>query len=248
MLHKDVLCIFVNKIRDMQKIGLIGGLGPESTVDYYNRIINAFKNNGANLDYPEIVIYSVRMAEFLKLMEKKEYETVIEWMRKRLIALKEAGAAFGAITANTPHIIFKKLELISPLPLISIVETCCEKAKSMGLKKLGLFGTRFTMDNTFYQDVFNKHGLELVVPDEKDKALINEKLFTEIELGIFKEETKMQLIHIVERMMDKHRIDSLILGCTEFPLILTEPSYIGIPFLNTTQIHVDAIVERCLAE
>ncbi len=230
----------------MQKIGLIGGLGPESTVDYYNRIINAFKDNGTSLDYPEILIYSVRMAEFLDLMERKEYDKILVWMNERINALKNAGANFAAITANTPHVIFDQLNAVSPLPLISIVETCCQKAKSMGLTKLGLFGTRFTMNENFYQEVFNKEGIELVVPEEKDKTIIHDKLFTEIELGIFKEETKMLLMNIVERMMDKHNIDSLILGCTEFPLILNQPTYMGIPFLNTTQIHVDAIVERCL--
>lgn len=230
----------------MQKIGLIGGLGPESTIDYYSRIINSFKNKGANLDYPEIIIYSVRMTEFLRLMERKEYKQVTLWMKERITALKDAGAKFAAMTANTPHVIFNELKEVSPLPLISIVETCCTEAKKQGLGKLGLFGTQFTMDTTFYQDVFDKEGLEIVVPDEKDKKVIHEKLFSEIELGIFKEETKMLLMNIVERMMDKHRIDSLILGCTEFPLILTEPTYMGIPFLNTTQIHVDAIVEKCL--
>ena len=230
----------------MQKIGLIGGLGPESTVDYYNRIIDAFKNLGANLDYPEIVIYSVRMTKFLSMVEKKEYDNIVSWMKERITALKNAGSQFAAITANTPHVVFDRINAVSPLPLISIVETCCQKAKSMGLKKLGLFGTRFTMDTTFYQEVFDKEGLEIVVPEEKDKTIIHEKLFTEIELGIFKEETKMLLMKIVERMMDKHKIDSLILGCTEFPLILNEPTYMGIPFLNTTQIHVDAIVDRCL--
>lgn len=232
----------------MQKIGLIGGLGPESTVDYYTRLINTFKGKVAHLNYPEIIIYSIRMAEFLKLMEQKEYDKVVEMLSEKIASLGKAGANFAAITANTPHLLFDRLNAASPIPLISIVETCCIKAKQMGLKKLGLFGTSFTMNNDFYQKIFQKEGLEIVVPDEKDRDIINEKLFSEIELGIFKEETKMLLINIVERMMDKHRIDSLILGCTEFPLILTEPSYMGIPFLNTTQIHVDAIAERCLNE
>ena len=230
----------------MQKIGLIGGLGPESTVDYYNRLINVFKGKVAHLYYPEIFIYSIRMAEFLKLMEQKEYDKVVELLSEKIAALEKAGANFAAITANTPHLLFDRLNATSPIPLISIVETCCNKAKQMGLKKLGLFGTGFTMNNDFYQKTFRKEGLEVVVPDEKDRDIINEKLFSEIELGIFKEETKMLLINIAEKMMNKHHIDSLILGCTEFPLILTEPSYLGIPFLNTTQIHVDAIAERCL--
>jgi aspartate racemase len=231
----------------MQKIGLVGGLGPESTVDYYNRIINAFKEKSAALEYPEIVIYSVNMSELIGLMEHKEYDKLVSRFVEIIQSIKNAGASFAAITANSPHIVFDRLKDVSPLPLISIVEACCVRAKSQGLKKLGLFGTRFTMDSTIYQEVFQRHGMEVVVPDDKDKTIIHEKLFTEIELGIFKEETKMILMNIVERIMDKHHVDSLILGCTEFPLILTEPSYMGIPFLNTTQIHVDTIIERCLA-
>lgn len=231
----------------MKKIGLIGGLGPESTVDYYNRIIDSFKGKGTNLDYPEIIIYSVRMAQGIGFMERREYDKLIPWMNERIAALKNAGAEFAAITANSPHIVFEEVKAASPLPLISIVETCCEKAKKSGLKKLGLIGTSFTMNEKFYQKEFEKEGLEIVVPEENDKKIIHEKLFTEIELGIFKEETKLLLMNIVEKLMDKHKIDSLILGCTEFPLIFTEPSYMGIPFLNTTQIHVDAIVDRCLS-
>jgi aspartate racemase len=230
----------------MKKIGIIGGLGPESTVDYYNRIIQTFKEKGANLKYPEIIFYSVCMADFLKLMEEQHYETLTLWLNETITALKNAGADFAAISSNSPHMVYNQLEAVSPLPLISIVESCCNEAHKLGLKKLGLLGTRFTMNETFYQKVFQKQGLELVVPDTKDITLIHEKLFTEIELGIFKEETKLELLGVVERLMDKHHIDSVILGCTELPLILTEPSYIGIPFLNTTQIHVDAIVERCL--
>lgn len=231
----------------MQKIGLVGGLGPESTVDYYNRIINAFKGKGTALEYPEIILYSVNMSELIGLMERKEYDKLVSRFVEIIQSLKNAGASYAAITANSPHIVFDKLKTVSPLSLISIVEACCVRAKSQGLKKLGLFGTRFTMDSTIYQEVFQREGMEVVVPEENDKTIIHEKLFTEIELGIFKEETKMLLMNIVERMMDKHHIDSLILGCTEFPLILTEPSYMGIPFLNTTQIHVDTIVEKCLA-
>ncbi len=116
----------------------------------------------------------------------------------------------------------------------------------MGLKRPGLFGTGFTMNASFYQDVFKKHGINVFVPDKEDKEIVNYKLFSEIELGIFKDETLGLLIEIIEKMIREQQIDSLILGCTEFPLIFTKSHYAGIPMLNTTRIHVNEIIKYCL--
>jgi aspartate racemase len=101
------------------------------------------------------------------------------------------------------------------------------------------------MSGTFYQEVFGRNGLSVVVPDEDERKIINEKLFSEIELGIFKNETRVMLINSIQKLVEQKQIDSLILGCTEFPLILTENQYAGIPMLNTTRIHVEAIVKEC---
>jgi aspartate racemase len=230
----------------MKKIGLIGGLGPEATVDYYKEIINSFKVAGSSLNYPEIILYSVNMSEFIGLMHQKDYEKAAVMLLKKIDALKQAGADFAAISANTPHLMFDELEKKSPLPLISIVESTCREFLRMGLKRPGLFGTGFTMNASFYQDVFKKHGIDVFVPDKEDKELINYKLFSEIKLGIFKDETLGLLIKIIEKMVREQQIDSLILGCTEFPLILTKNHYAGIPMLNTTRIHVNEIVKYCL--
>ncbi len=229
----------------MKKIGLIGGMGPESTVDYYNGLINAFKNEQGILNYPEIIIYSVTLSEFLDLMKAKAYDKAVDLMVDKLEALKRAGADFAAITANTPHMLFDRIKERSPLPLISIVEATLTVALNMGLKNPGLLGTGFTMDGTFFQDVFSRQGLPVLVPDEEDRKIINYKLFSEIELGIFRDDTRNLLVEKIGKMVEKDHIDSLILGCTEFPLILTEKSYAGIPMLNTTAIHVDAIVKEC---
>jgi aspartate racemase len=228
----------------MRKAGLIGGMGPESTLDYYSAIINAFKNKEGIMNYPDMIIYSVNLSEFLDLMKTKAYDKVVDLLVGKLEALKQAGADFGAITANTPHMLFDAINDRSPLPLISIVEATCDETRKRGLKKPGLLGTGFTMNGTFYQEVFGKYGLPIVVPEPEDRRVINHKLFTEIELGIFKDETRQLLIGQIQKMVNEHNIDSMILGCTEFPLILTEPQYAGIPMLNTTQIHVDAIVGR----
>lgn len=239
------LCLTIHKI--MKTIGIIGGLGPEATVDYYNRIIDAFKNEKGDLFYPEIIIYSVNMSEFIGLMKDKNYEQASDKVAEKAVSLKRAGADFCAITANTPHMLFDDIRRKSPLEFISIVEVTREECVRRGLRKTGLMGTGFTMNASFYQDVFKKSDIEVILPDSEDKELINQKLFSEIELGIFKDDTRQLLIGIIEKMIREHNIDSLILGCTELPLILTEPTYAGIPMLNTTQIHVNAIVSYCLA-
>jgi aspartate racemase len=227
----------------MKKAGIIGGLGPEATVDYYNLLIDAFKDGSGDLNYPEIIIYSVNMSVFIGLMKEKKYDQAVDKMVETIDALKRAGADFGAITANTPHMLFDRINERSPMPLISIVEATRDACIAKGLKRTGLMGTGFTMNASFYPDVFRRHGIDVILPDEMDKQTINQKLFSEIELGIFRDETRQQLIGIIEKMVVEQRIDSMILGCTELPLILKEPAYAGIPMLNTTKIHVDAIVK-----
>lgn len=229
----------------MKKIGLVGGMGPESTLEYYRGIIDAFKEKGGPLNYPEILIYSVNLSEFIALMNAGAYESVLALLLGKLEALKNAGADFAALTANTPHLFYDRLQERSPLPLVSIVEATCHEAFLMGLKRPGLFGTGFTMAATFYQKVFNSRGMNIELPLPDEREILNRKLFEEIELGIFTNETRSLLVTIIKRMVLEQGIDSLILGCTEFPLILTEPEYAGVPMLNTTRIHVDAIVNAC---
>lgn len=230
----------------MKKIGIIGGTGPESTVDYYNEIIKAFKDGSGDMNYPEIIIYSINLGKMIGLMRARQFDEVIGYLIEKVECLEKAGAEFAAISANTPHLFFDRIREKSTLPLISIVETTCAETVKRGLKRPGLFGTDFTMKASFYPELFKKKGIDVVMPDAEDMELISLKLFTEIELGIFKDETRQLLIHIAEKMVREQQIDSLILGCTEFPLILIEPEYAGIPMLNTTRIHVDAIVKYCI--
>jgi aspartate racemase len=127
-----------------------------------------------------------------------------------------------------------------------MIDEVCKEARNNKLKSCGLIGTKFTMNATFYQQVFNRFNINIIVPDPKDIEIINHRLFTELELGIFKESTRDELLAVIRKMKESHNIDSLILGCTEFPLMFTECSYMGIPFLNTTRIHVKSIVQKCL--
>jgi aspartate racemase len=229
----------------MKRIGIIGGLGPESTIDYYKLIIGAFKGKQASFNYPEIIIYSVNLSEFMELLEARKWGQLAEWLLDKVRLLAEAGAEFAAIGSNTPHIVFDEVSSKSPVPMLSIVEATCARAQAMGLKRLGLLGTAFTMSSDFYQKAFRAKGLSLLVPEERDRKLINDRLFSEIELGIIKDSTRQELLSVVVRMIERQAIDSVVLGCTELPLILDRNEY-GIPFLNTTAIHAEGIARYCL--
>ncbi len=231
----------------MKKIGIIGGIGPESTVDYYKGIIRIFLEQYADLAYPEIIIFSVNMNRLLEMVENKEWNELTDWLVGKVKAVHNAGAEFAVIGSNTPHIVFNDVQSKSPIPLLSIVEETCNKAGSLGLKKPGLLGTKFTMESDFYLKPFENIGMKVVVPEKQDQQLIHDKLFSEIELGIIKDSTRKELLSVVKRMIDKEAIDSVILGCTELPLILEKDEF-GIPFLNTTAIHTDSIVKYCINE
>jgi len=229
----------------MKTIGIIGGLGPESTVDYYKEIIAAFNEKYVEMAYPEIIIYSANMNALMKFVETKNWPGLSGWLLEKISSIHRAGAEFAVIASNTPHIVFDEIESKSPIPLLSIVEETCSKAQKMDLKNMGLMGTKLTMAADFYKKPFVSKGISIVVPSEEEQQLIHHKLFSEIELGIFKDSTRAELLAIAKRMVDEEGIDALILGCTELPLILTESKY-GIPFLNTTAIHCESIIKHCL--
>lgn len=231
----------------MKKIGLIGGLGPESTVDYYKEIISVFNTKYTELAYPEIIVYSANINELMKYVKSSDWPGLSEWLLERILSLHRAGAEYAAIASNTPHIVFDEVRSRSPVPMLSIVEETCSKAQNLGLKKVGLLGTKLTMKSDFYKRPFIAKGMTVTVPSEEEQDIIHHKLFSEIELGIFKDSTREELLRIAKRMVDADGIDSLILGCTELPLILTESKF-SIPFLNTTAIHCESIIEYCLRD
>jgi aspartate racemase len=231
----------------MKKIGIVGGIGPESTLDYYRGIIDAFRERIGGMNYPDIIIYSADLTELLQILEAKTPDKLVEWLLARVGALQRAGAEFAVIASNTPHMVFDEVLKRSPLPMLSIVDATCGKAETLGVKRPGLLGTRFTMQADFFQKPFHEWGMTVVVPSADEQQFIHEKLFSEIELGIIKEETREGLLSIVKKMIERDAIDSLILGCTELPLILPEQAY-DIPFLNSTAIHIESIVRHCLDE
>ncbi|WP_340111426.1 aspartate/glutamate racemase family protein [Maribellus mangrovi] len=234
----------------MKRIGIIGGLGPEATIDYYKTIINYFNEENKNRQavYPEIVIYSVDMWKFVGLLNDGKRKEAAKYLADRIVDLENAGADFAVLSANTPHLVFDEVQDRLGIPLISIVESCAKRAKEMKLGRCLLLGTRFTMQNDFYRKVFKDFDIDIFVPDEEQIEFIHSKIFNEMELGIFTEQTKNEFLEIIADLKDKHNVDAVILGCTEFPLLFKEKEYLQLPFLNTTKIHVEAIIEECLRD
>jgi aspartate racemase len=231
----------------MKTIGIIGGIGPESTIEYYRLIIAAYRKQSRDGSYPSIIINSVDLKRILDLVTANELNAVTDYLVNEVQKLALAGAHFGVLASNTPHIVFDEIRARSTIPLISIVEATCDAARRLGLKKIGLFGTRFTMQGRFYADVFSRSGMTIVLPDEDEQTYIHEKYIGELLNNVFLPETRARLLEIADRLIKHQGIEGLILGGTELPLILRDPEHNGIPFLDTTRIHVERIVAELLS-
>ncbi len=231
----------------MKTAGIIGGLGPESTVEYYHAIITRFRERTGDGHYPALLINSVDLRRALDLVEAARWSELTRYLVDEIGRLARAGADFGAVSANTPHIVFDELRRESPIPLISIVEATAEAAVERGLKRVGLFGTRFTMQGRFYPDVFARTRVTLVTPETGDQDYIHEKYMNELVKGIFLPDTRQGLLAIARRLQTRHGVEAVILGGTELPLILRETGSAGVPFLDTTRVHVERIVDRILS-
>lgn len=229
----------------MKKLGLIGGMGPESTIPYYHDIVYGVQEAIGEQAFPELTIESVNVFKVLGLCKEQKYDELTEYLMDAIHNLAKSGADFAALSANTPHIVFDRLKEQSPIPLISIVEATCEEAKRRGLKKIGLLGTIFTMAGEFFKAPFIKKGIEVIVPTESEMELINEKISAELELGIVKDETLTAFQQIIARMRDEDGIEAIVLGCTELPLLLND-EVSPVPCLDTMQIHIQEIVKTIL--
>jgi len=230
----------------MKTLGIIGGIGPESTIEYYQLIIARYRELRPDGSYPAIIINSINLQKYIDLANEGRFGEFVDPLVSEVQKLKRAGADFGLLAANTPHIVFDEIQRRSPIPLISIVEATRDAAKKLGLNRLGLFGTRFTMQAKFYPETFARAGMTLVLPNGEEQDYIHEKYMGELLKGIILPETRQRLLAIVERMKRDEGIQGLILGGTELPLILRGADA-GIALLDTTTIHVQAAVAQMLS-
>ena len=230
----------------MRTLGIIGGIAPESTIEYYRSIITLYRSRRADGSYPPLIINSIDMQKMLGMIGAGELATVTQYLLDEVRKLARAGADFALLASNTPHIVFDAIQSESPIPLLSIVESTCRAALTLGMKKVGLIGTRFTMQGTFYPEVFSRHAVGLVVPDAADQEYVHGKYMGELVSGLYLPETRDGLLAVVGRLKQREGIEGLILGGTELPLILRGAAVTDVPFLDTTRIHAEEAVERML--
>ena len=226
----------------MQSVGLVGGLGPESTIDYYRRLLERWQRADP-ASAPSIVIDSLDVQRALHLVAT-DRPRLTQYLLGSLHRLAGAGVGFAALTANTPHVVFDDLVAASPVPLLSIVEVCAAEAQRRGLRRVALLGTRFTMEAPFYADVCARVGVTVVAPDAADRAWVHERYVGELLRGNFKDGTRRDLIALVEKLRADAGVDGVVLGGTELPLLFGGAEIAGLPTLDTTDLHVEAIVAR----
>ena len=231
----------------VKTLGIIGGTAPESTIEYYRLVIRAYRERQPDGSYPPILINSIDLKRMLDLVGAGRRDELIRYLLDEIGKLARAGADLGLLAANTPHIVFDDLRRDSPMPLVSIVEAACEETRRLGLSRVGLFGTKFTMEGRFYPDLFSRHGIALSVPAAEDRAYLHDTYMGELVHGVFLPKTRARLLEIVDRLREKEGIQGLILGGTELPLILGDDVERGIPFLDTTRIHVARAITEMLS-
>ena len=230
----------------MTTVGLIGGIAPESTIEYYRQLIAEYRARTGNANYPAIIINSIDLARLLRHIGAGKLQALTDFLSEEVARLARAGAEIAALASNTPHIVFEAVRDRAAIPLLSIVEATADAAAARGVARPGLFGTRFTMEADFYPRVFAAYGMTVVVPDPDDQAYLHHKYMTELVAGNVVPATRERMEEIARRMRERDKIDGLILGGTELPLILREPTVAGLPVLDTTRIHVQRIVQEML--
>jgi len=226
-------------------LGIIGGIAPGSTIEYYRLLVEGWRRTAAG--YPPVLINSIDLDRVLALVAAKAFDELVAYLLAELERLARAGVELALLASNTPHIVFDRLRTGSRLPLLSIVETAADAAAVLGVKRVGLFGTRSTMQAAFYPAALSKRGIALLTPTDEEQAFIHGKYMAELVNGVFSADTRERILRIADRMKEEQGMDGLILGGTELPLLLRGESRGGVPFLDTTRIHVDAALQQMLA-
>ena len=230
----------------MKKLGIVGGIGPESTLDYYKGINDGYAKRVCGGGNPPLIIDSLNLADMYAFAANKQWPQFTERLAGSVRNLVAGGAEFAVMAANTAHIVFEAVAGQSPIPLISIVEETCLTAKAKRCKTVVIFGTAFTMSSGLYSEALARYGIAAHVPSAAEQAVIHGIIFPHLQQGIVLPEEKATMLQIAHRMIAELNADALVLGCTELPLII-KPGDLPVPVLDTTEIHIEAILNAMLA-
>lgn len=231
----------------MNKIGLIGGTGPESTIEYYKGIVYGVQQKSGRSFFPNLTIESLSVFDVLDFCGKQDYAGLTSYLLEGIGNLAAAGAQYGALTGITPHIVFDELIKDSPIPLISMVDTARDFAVAHDFRKICLLGTLPTMEGTFFQNSFAKCGIEVVMPNAEEKSYIGAKIETELEFGKILPNTQQKFKEIAERIILEEQVQAVVLGCTELPLIF-DGVELPVPYIDVMQVHINALVDLIMRD
>jgi aspartate racemase len=230
----------------MKTIGLLGGTGWESTIDYY-KIINQEVSNKLGKDHSaKIILFSIDFIEISSRINKDDFEGLGIYLTGVAKEIEAAGADCLVVCANTLHLFSDQITASLSIPLIHITDATAVKLKEKNIKKAGLLGTRVTMEMPFYKDLLKeKHGIDVIIPEKQDIDSIHKIITTELLRGIFKPETKAYLLSVMDKMAAAGA-ECVILGCTDFPLIVKQ-SDTNVLLFDTAEIHARAAVNFALS-
>jgi aspartate racemase len=229
----------------MKKIGLIGGMSWESSLEYYRIINETVKQRLGGLHSAESIMYSVDFDEIEKLQSQGNWQELTKVMIDSAQKLEKAGADLVIICTNTMHKMAGEVQNSVNIPLLHIADATAEKIKEKGCKKVGLLGTRFTMEEDFYKGrLIEKHGLEVIVPNSEERQIVHDIIYNELCLGEIKETSKEQFKKVIENLV-KNGADGVILGCTEIPLLIKQED-VKVLLFDTTKIHAEYAVDYAI--
>lgn len=229
-----------------KRIGILGGMTPESTITYYQHIFRRYEELHGDLGYPETVIYDVSFQRFEDWMDEEDWDNIEEALLDGLKRLSAAGADFAVIATNTMHILFEKLEERSQIPLISIVDATAEAIKEQGMEVIGLLGTRFTMEKPFYREGLKRHGIEALVPGKEDREYIDRVVFEELSRGLLLPESRNGYLEIIDGLVERGA-QGIVLGCTEIPLLVTN-EHTDVTLFDTAVIHAEKALQHAIGK
>ncbi len=226
----------------MKKLGLIGGTGPESTLMYYKELNSRIDKMTNGETMPDMVIESVDFRRAWSFVCNAEYDELADYLSEKVICLKSSGAEVISLTAGTMHIVYDQIVSKSGVDLVSIPRAVCDEVVYKGIKKVGLLGTIFTMEKDYMKKELISAGVEVVIPNEEERALVAKRILEELELGIVKESTLNEFNSIISRMRNEEGIEAIILGCTELPLLLNSDNC-EVICLDSVDIHINKLIK-----
>lgn len=227
-----------------KKIGILGGLTPESTITYYMHIVHRYQELHGTHGYPETIIVGVSFQKYEDWMMKDDWDSIEKALLEGLKSLKRAGADFAVIATNTMHLLFDKLQKQIDLPLISIVDATAEAVKAEGFKKIGLIGTQFSMTKGFYHSGLAKHGIETITPSKEDQDYIVKVVWEELSYGVLKDESRKGYLKIVDKLVAQGA-EGIVLGCTEIPLLLRQQDT-DVKVFDTATVHAEKALQYAI--